>query len=177
MRELFNLDDNGRGGDRRDERPDSVATLLSEKETVGYQEGSELANVGYSSYPQDQESLYLPNTTMVLQSIINCEKVRDQHDLANELGITHSTMLSDAVEFHGFSNFPESVDHTPSPIIQAPDGDGGTVEIDKDEWPSFRSGIISTLRWVCLRLRLLSCWVIILNEKSRTSYGNSGSCR
>jgi hypothetical protein len=140
MRELFNLDDNGRGGDRRDERPDSVATLLSEKETVGYQEGSELANVGYSSYPQDQESLYLPNTTMVLQSIINCEKVRDQHDLANELGITHSTMLSDAVEFHGFSNFPESVDHTPSPIIQAPDGDGGTVEIDKDEWPSFRIG-------------------------------------
>jgi hypothetical protein len=113
-----------RNGDRAEDRPNGVSELLEQDETVGFREGEPLANVGYSSYPQDRESLYLPNTTGILTSIIAAEKVRDQEDLADELGFNRgSQTLSDALEFHNL-DLPEQVDHTPSPYVDIPTTDG-----------------------------------------------------
>jgi hypothetical protein len=112
-----------RGGDAAKDRPDGVAELLEQDETVGFEEGKPLANVGYDSYPQDREGLILPSATAVLTSITDAEKVRDQEDLASELGISASTMLVDALEFHSI-DLPENVDHTPSPYVDVPTADG-----------------------------------------------------
>jgi len=113
-----------RGGDRAEDRPEGIAELLENDETVGFREGEPLANVGYSSYPDGRESLYLPNTTGILTSIIAAEKVRDQEDLADELGFNRgSQMLSDALEFHNV-DLPEQVDHNPSPYVDVPTSDG-----------------------------------------------------
>lgn len=129
-KELFNIDDGGRNGGAAEDRPNSVETLVSESETVGFREGEPLSHVGYSSYPRDRESLYLPNTTGILASIIASEKVADQEDLAAELGINSGDMLKDALEFHNFS-LPESVDKEPDSHVEVPDGEGGTVRISK----------------------------------------------
>ena len=114
-----------RNGDAAKDRPAGVDQLLEESETVGFQEGDPLANVGYSSYPQDRESLYLPNTTGILTSIINSEKVRDRGDLVNELGEFSATSqtLADALEFHNL-DLPENVDHSPSPYVDVPTASG-----------------------------------------------------
>ena len=113
-----------RNGDAAENRPDGVSELLENDETVGFEEGDSLANVGYSSYPDDRESLYLPNTTAILTSIIAADKVRDQEDLADELGFNRgSQTLSDALEFHNV-DLPENVDHTSSPYVDVPTADG-----------------------------------------------------
>ena len=113
-----------RGGDAAKDRPAGVNQLLEGDETVGFEEGEPLANVGYDSYPQDRESLYLPGTTAILTSIIAADKVRDQEDLADELGFNRgSQTLSDALEFHNV-DLPEQVDHNPSPYVDVPTTDG-----------------------------------------------------
>lgn len=113
-----------RGGDPAEDRPSGVNQLLEQDETVGFQEGDSLANVGYDSYPQDRESLYLPNTTGILTSIIAADKVKDQEDLADELGFNRgSQTVADALEFHAI-DLPEQVDYSPSPYVDIPTADG-----------------------------------------------------
>lgn len=114
-----------RGGDAAEDRPEGIAELLEQDETVGFEEGEPLANVGYDSYPQDRESLYLPNTAGILTSIIAADKVRDRGDLATELGefSASSQTLADALEFHSI-DLPEQVDHNPSPYVDVPTSDG-----------------------------------------------------
>lgn len=121
-----------RGGDPAEDRPNGVSELLENDETVGFEEGQPLANVGYSSYPDDREGLYLPGTTGILTSIISAEKVRDQEDLADELGFNRgSQTVADALEFHSI-DLPEQVDHSPSPYVDVPTSEGDKrVNLDK----------------------------------------------
>jgi len=113
-----------RGGEAADNRPNGVSEVVEQDETVGFEEAEPLANVEYDSYPRDRESLYLPGTTGILTSIIAADKVRDQEDLADELGFNQgSQMLEDALDFHNI-DLPEQVDHTPSPYVDIPTADG-----------------------------------------------------
>ena len=138
MKQLFNLDDNGRNGEPRSERPSQVDSLIDETEVLGFNEGAPLANVPYPDYPQSREQLDLPYATGVLKSIAESDCVRDQRDLAMELGLNGgSTIVESACAFHNI-DLPKEADYTPSPIVESPDGEGGTIRFDKNDFPTFQ---------------------------------------
>ncbi|UVE50086.1 hypothetical protein KU306_14435 [Haloferax larsenii] len=147
MKELFDLEEaHKRGGEASEQRPDAVATLLEETETLGYQQGEPLGNVdSYNAYPAEPEEFYQPQTGSLLQSIADSDAVHDLIDLGEELDMlvykegAGATTLQSAVDLHGIS-LPASVpDHVKEDsTIQVPDGEGGTLSITKEapDWPT-----------------------------------------
>jgi len=123
-----------REAEPREDRPAMVDGLLENDETLGYKQADPLGNVPYSEYPTNREELLLPSTTRILQSIANSDVVTDVRDLSDELDVSAS-VVGDAVDFHRI-DLPMESDQTPSPLVELPDGDGGTVTVDKTEFES-----------------------------------------
>jgi len=135
MKQLFDRVDeataNRNGGPRKD-RPDAVDSLLSGTFTPGFKQGEPIANVGYSDYPTDRTALLRPEAGEVLRQI--ADRVDSMEQLAEELGMNQGDLLDTAVDIHGI-DLPDSVE--PDTTVEVPDGDGGTIEIRKEEYDQF----------------------------------------
>ncbi|NLV04420.1 hypothetical protein [Haloferax volcanii] len=147
MKELFDSLEEARkrGGEASEQRPDAIATLLEETETLGYEQGEPLGNVdSYDAYPAEPEEFYQPQTGSLLKSIVASDAIHDLIDLGEELDMlvykegAGATTLESAVDLHGIS-LPTSVpDHVKEDsTIQVPDGEGGEITFSKDDWPTF----------------------------------------
>nr|WP_155821828.1 hypothetical protein [Haloferax sp. BAB-2207] len=148
MKKLFDRLEEARkrGGEASEQRPDAVASLLEETETLGYQQGEPLGNVdSYDAYPAEPEEFYQPQTGSLLQSVADSDAVHDLIDLGEELDMlvykegAGTTTLESAVDLHGIS-LPASVPDAEKrdSYVEVPDGEGGTLSIAKEapDWPT-----------------------------------------
>lgn len=123
--------------DREDteSRPDSVDRFVEEqRDRVGYEVSEPLGADSYDRYPKGREDLLVPSAGPILREIAQSDRVESLEDLSEELNISVS-LLEESAHLHNIS-LPVSVEKQESPVVQAPDGNGGEVPINTAELDS-----------------------------------------
>lgn len=101
----MNLDGNAlrqaysRDGNAADNRPDSVDDVMSERETVGFEEEEPLLDKEYQNYHKN-DSLLLPRAGEDLVTLASHELISDVNDMASELG-SREDKVETALSVHG----------------------------------------------------------------------------